>query len=97
MNSSVHNLALQIGWGVRHLRLSRNQTQTALASEANVSLRALKNLEHGTATLRTLVNVLHALGRDHWLTSVTVLPLADPAFEKRIWTSRQRARPTASE
>jgi transcriptional regulator with XRE-family HTH domain len=87
-------LARQLGHDLRTLRLSRNLTQAVLAIQAGVSLRSLKNLEHGTATLRTLVRVAHALGRDEWLASAAVKSVPSPTVTGvRVYTQRQRAGP----
>jgi transcriptional regulator with XRE-family HTH domain len=60
-----------IGGRIRSLRIGQGLTQAEVAETANVSLGALKHLESGAgATVRTLVKVLHALGREDWLTSL---------------------------
>jgi transcriptional regulator with XRE-family HTH domain len=57
-----------LGGRIRSLRIGRRLTQAELAETANVSLGALKHLESGAgATVRTLVKVLRALGREDWL------------------------------
>jgi transcriptional regulator with XRE-family HTH domain len=57
-----------IGGRIRSLRIGESLTQAEVAETANVSLGALKHLESGAgATVRTLVKVLRALGREDWL------------------------------
>ncbi|MBP0639134.1 helix-turn-helix domain-containing protein [Cupriavidus sp. AcVe19-6a] len=91
---AIPALARQLGHDLRTLRLSRNLTQSVLALQAGVSVRSLKNLEHGSATLRTLVRVAHALGRDEWLATAAVkfAPALTPPGV-RVYTGRQRAGP----
>ena len=56
-----------LGGRIRNLRIGQALTQAEVAETANVSLGALKHLENGAgATVRTLVKVLHALGREDW-------------------------------
>jgi len=87
-------LARQLGHDLRTLRLSRNLTQAVLAAQAGVSVRSLKNLEHGTAMLRTLVRVAHALGRDEWLASAAMnFPPSPTLTGVHIYTQRQRVGP----
>ncbi len=54
----VSERARQLGRDVRLLRLSWNLTQAEVAALAGVSLRSVKDLERGAATLRTLVRVI---------------------------------------
>jgi transcriptional regulator with XRE-family HTH domain len=57
-----------LGGRIRNLRIDQALTQAEVAEVANVSLGALKHLESGAgATVRTLVKVLQALGRQDWL------------------------------
>jgi transcriptional regulator with XRE-family HTH domain len=69
-NPAGQRAAAQMGHDVRTLRLLRNLTQAELALQAGVSLRALKNLEQGAATLRTLAAVVQALGGAAWLVAL---------------------------
>lgn len=55
-------LAEQIGKFVRHHRLARNITQSALAKSAGISRSTLSLLERGeTVTVTTLIQVLRVL------------------------------------
>jgi transcriptional regulator with XRE-family HTH domain len=70
----------RIGDQVRRARLTAGLDQTELAERSDVSIGALRNLERGNgSTLRTLVRVARALGRQSWLGSlapaVTVSPI----------------------
>jgi transcriptional regulator with XRE-family HTH domain len=57
-----------IGAQVRSLRISRDLDQSQLAELAGVSLGSVKSLEQGKgSTLRTVVRVARALGREEWL------------------------------
>ena len=86
-SSSAKELARQVGHDLRALRLRRNLTQVELAGLAGVSVRSLKNLEHGTATLRTLVGVVRALEHQEWLGVIGV----GPTMGTRPMPLRQRA------
>jgi transcriptional regulator with XRE-family HTH domain len=63
--------AISLGAGLRSLRIERRFTQSELAERANVSLGAVRNLERGRASIATMVRVVHALGQDQWLESLT--------------------------
>lgn len=85
-----------IGRQVRELRLRQNIRQRDLARQANVSLSAVQNLEHGAgSSLRTLVGVARALGRADWLESFappqTVSPM-QMLQERRRAEAAQRSR-----
>ncbi|NEM89819.1 XRE family transcriptional regulator [Galbitalea soli] len=74
------------------MRLADGRDQAGLARDAAVSLGALRHLERGEgSTLRTVIRVARALGREDWLDAlapaVTVSPL-DLMRERR--TPRQR-------
>jgi len=91
--SSVPERARQLGHDVRLLRLSCNLTQAEVAARAGVSLRSMKDLERGAATLRTLVRVVAVLRRDDWLAMLAVdFPAGLTAVVTRVATQRQRAR-----
>ncbi|NHZ78125.1 helix-turn-helix domain-containing protein [Massilia sp. CCM 8695] len=83
-----------LGENLRSLRLSRNIDQKTVAERAGVSLKALKNLEGGHgSTLKTLVSVLRAYGREEWLGSVAPVATINPLTVVRGPELRQRARP----
>lgn len=69
-----------IGEQLRRTRLAAGLDQSQLAVNAGVSIGAVRNLERGNgSTLKTLVSVVRALGREDWLgtisPAVTVSPL----------------------
>ena len=56
------------GAQVRTLRIARELDQTQLAERAGVSLGSVKSLEQGRgSTLKTVIRVARALGREDWL------------------------------
>jgi len=81
-----------LGEHLRALRLQRNVGQRALAEQAGVSLHALKSLESGAgSTLRTLVSVVRALGREDWLSTIAPIASINPLTMPRDSIVRQRA------
>ena len=77
---STEDFEHSLGEQVRALRIAAGLDQATLASEAGLSLGAVKNLEQGNgSTLRTLVRALRALGQEGWLDNlapqVSVSPL----------------------
>lgn len=87
----------RIGEQFRAMRLSAGLDQSELAERAAISVGALRNLERGTgSTLKTLVRVARALGREDWLQSiapaVTVSPLdlvrSSPRVRSRVYRPR---------
>ena len=86
-------LASWLGSSIRKLRLDRNLKQDQLAAQAGISLHALQNLESGEgATVRTLVTVLRALGREEWLKNLAPTPTINPLTVPRGASERKRAR-----
>jgi transcriptional regulator with XRE-family HTH domain len=86
-------LEATLGASLKALRLDRNITQAALAERADVSLKAIKNLENGQgSTIKTMVCVLRALGRESWLQSVAPVASINPLTMTRQAEPRQRAR-----
>jgi transcriptional regulator with XRE-family HTH domain len=60
-----------IGERFRALRLAAELDQSQLAASAAVSVGALRNLERGSgSTLKTLVQVTRALGREDWFDGI---------------------------
>lgn len=77
---TVEEWEQHLGHQVRAARVAARMDQSTLAGLANVSVTALSNLERGKgSSLKTLVAVVRALGRDDWLQSlappVTVSPM----------------------
>jgi transcriptional regulator with XRE-family HTH domain len=72
--------AATLGGHLRSLRLRQGVGQQTLAARAGVALNAVKNLESGqNSTVRSLLLVLRALGREDWINSlapqVSISPL----------------------
>ncbi|MDR1118093.1 MAG: helix-turn-helix transcriptional regulator [Bifidobacteriaceae bacterium] len=68
-----------LGRQIRGLRLDQNLDQAGLASQANVSLSAVKALEAGRgSSLSTLIRVARALGRLDWLYDLRPAPEVSP-------------------
>jgi transcriptional regulator with XRE-family HTH domain len=82
----------KIGQDFRALRLLSQWDQGSLADLAGVSLGAIKNLENGRgSTLKTIVCVAIALGRESWLESLSPTITVSPISVLRSGTgSRQR-------
>jgi len=69
----------ELGAQVRRARLGLNLGQADLAHNANVSLGAVKGLEHGSgSTLKTFVRVVRALGKNDWLAALEPEPEIGP-------------------
>jgi transcriptional regulator with XRE-family HTH domain len=90
-NATEAELCARLGQALRATRLSRNLDQRSLARQAGVSDSALKNLESGSGTLRTLIRVVRALGRESWLDAVQPPQPLDPFSLTRRVQVRQRA------
>lgn len=72
IESSTAEIEQQFGEQVRALRIAAGLDQAQLASRAGLSLGAVKNLEQGNgSSLRTVVRVVRALGRDDWLAALS--------------------------
>ncbi len=84
-------LEAALGANLRALRLDRNLDQKTVAARAGVSVHALKNLESGKATIKTLVSVLRALEREAWLSTIAPVATINPLTLPRGATRRQRA------
>jgi transcriptional regulator with XRE-family HTH domain len=91
--STIEEFEAEVGGQVRALRLKQNIDQATLAARAGCSVSALKNLEGGNgSTLRTLIAVVRALGREDWLRNVAPMPTISPLNMPKASSSRQRAR-----
>jgi transcriptional regulator with XRE-family HTH domain len=87
-----------VGEQFRTLRLTRNLDQSQLAELAGVSLGSVKSLEQGRgSTLKTMVRVARALGREEWLRGIapraTVSPIdvlrsSRTAPRRRVYRAR---------
>lgn len=91
-NLTVEEMEISIGEKLKALRLSRNIEQITLAERAGVSVRALRNLESGQgSTLKTLVCVVRALGKQEWLNTIAPVATINPLALTREAQPRQRA------
>lgn len=87
-----HEFEQEFGEHVKALRLRDNIDRNSLCERAGVSLSALKNLESGKgSTLRTLMLVLRALGREEWLRTLAPRVSINPLHIKRDASPRRRA------
>ncbi len=81
-----------LGERLKTLRVHRNVDQSTLAERAGISLRTLRNLESGSgSSLRTLILVVRALGRQDWLDMIAPVPTINPLILTREAAPRQRA------
>lgn len=84
---------IALGESVRVLRLQKNVPQHALATQAGVSLSALRHLESGQgAQLMTLIRVARALGKEDWLRGLAPRISINPLYMGRHNGPRKRAR-----
>ncbi|OGR88405.1 MAG: hypothetical protein A3J74_05560 [Elusimicrobia bacterium RIFCSPHIGHO2_02_FULL_57_9] len=91
--STPEELAQTIGENIRSLRLQKNLTQQALATQAGVSLSALRHLESGQgANLGTLIRVVRALDKQEWLQTLAPRITINPLHMTPSLAARQRAR-----
>jgi transcriptional regulator with XRE-family HTH domain len=90
--SSPEELALAIGENIRTLRLQKNLSQQALATQAGVSMTALRHLESGQgANLGTLIRVVRALDKQEWLQGLAPRITINPLHMTPSHAARQRA------
>lgn len=94
---TVEQMEELLGDQVRRARIARNMDQATLAERADVSVRAVSNLELGRgSSMKTLVAVLRALGRLDWLESLApsmgVSPMQLLLAKQRSPQPRRRVR-----
>lgn len=91
--STVDELEMDLGGRLRAYRLMRNIDQATLAARAGVGVSALRSLEAGRgSTVRTLLAVVRALGRQEWLNTVAPVPTVNPLALPSHGQQRERAR-----
>lgn len=91
--NTIEEFECDVGQQIRSLRLRLNIDRATLASQAGCSVSALKNLEYGSgSTLRTLIAVIRALGREDWLRNVAPAATISPLNMPKSGHIRQRAR-----
>lgn len=84
--------ASQLGESLRALRLRQGMDQETLAARAGVALNAVKKLEYGkNSTVRSLLLVLRALGREDWLNGLAPQVSISPLQMLGRKAPRQRA------
>ncbi|SKC93236.1 helix-turn-helix domain-containing protein [Paraburkholderia hospita] len=85
-------LEAEVGRHLKTLRVHKNLDQATVAARAGISVRSLRNLESGSgSSMRTLILVLRALGRETWLDTIAPVPTINPSMLTRMATPRQRA------
>jgi transcriptional regulator with XRE-family HTH domain len=83
---------LELGENLKRLRLNKNCDQKTLAARAGISVRALRNLEAGQgSSLKTLLSVVRALGREAWLQTIAPVATINPLTLTSRATKRLRA------
>ena len=93
MSHTVAELVSELGDRLRTYRLTKNLQQSTLAERAGVGLSALRNLENGRgSTVKTLLSVVRALGREDWLNTVAPVATVNPLTLTRQAQPRIRAR-----
>jgi len=69
---STSDYEIMIGEQIRRLRISYGIDQLQLASAANISVGAVKNLEGGKgSSLKSLIMVLRTLKAEQWLNTLS--------------------------
>jgi transcriptional regulator with XRE-family HTH domain len=86
-----------LGQRLRALRIAENLDQRTVAERAGVSVNAVKYLESGRGTVRSLVAVMRVLGRGNWVDAIAPVPTINPLKVTGGATPRQRARPARRE
>lgn len=93
--NTIEEFEADIGQQIKSLRLKQNIERTTLAYQAGCSVSALKNLESGNgSSLRTLIAIVRALGREDWLSNVAPMATISPLNMLKKGHIRQRARAT---
>ena len=91
-NLTTEEVEMELGERLKALRLNKNLDQKTVAERAGISVRALRNIEGGQgSSVKTLVSVLRALGRQEWLTTVAPIATINPLTLTRDAQTRQRA------
>jgi transcriptional regulator with XRE-family HTH domain len=91
-SQTLAELEIDFGEKLKRLRLNKNWDQKTLAARAGVSVRALRNIEAGQgSTVKTLLSVLRALGRESWLDTVAPVATVNPLTMTSRASQRVRA------
>lgn len=90
---SPTELQHELGKRLKSNRISRNFSQIDLATRAGVSLKTLRNLEHGDgSSVETLIRILKALDATHTLDLIAPEPTVSPMAILKSPKPRQRVR-----
>lgn len=81
---------MSIGESVKHLRLLKNWSQSTLASNAGVSMNAVKHIESGGGSVKSLICICKVLGKEDWLKGLAPIVSINPLNMVR-GKPRQRA------
>jgi transcriptional regulator with XRE-family HTH domain len=93
-SNTIEEFEAELGAQIKTLRLKQNIDRATLSARAGCSVSALKNLESGHgSTLRTLIAIVRALGREDWLRNVAPMATISPLSMPKAGHIRQRARP----
>jgi transcriptional regulator with XRE-family HTH domain len=91
-SQTLDELEVDLGEKLKRLRLNKNWDQKTLAARAGVSVRALRNIEAGQgSTVKTLLSVVRALGRESWLDTVAPVATVNPLTLTSRASKRVRA------
>jgi transcriptional regulator with XRE-family HTH domain len=91
-SQTLDELEIDLGEKLKRLRLNKNWDQKTLAARAGVSVRALRNIEAGQgSTVRTLLSVVRALGRESWLQTIAPVATVNPLTLTSRASKRVRA------
>lgn len=92
-SNTIEEFEAELGAQIKTLRLKQNIDRATLSARAGCSVSALKNLESGHgSTLRTLITIVRALGREDWLRNVAPMATISPLSMPKTGQLRQRAR-----
>lgn len=94
--NTIEEFESEVGEQIKSLRLKQNIDRATLALRAGCSVSALKNLESANgSTLRTLIAIVRALGREDWLRNVAPMATISPLNMPKTGQLRRRARKRA--
>lgn len=89
---NIEEMEVVLGENIKKLRLQKNLDRETLATQAGISVTAIKNLESGKgATTKTLLKVIRSLGREDWLRSLAPIASINPLHMVKNRPIRQRA------
>ncbi len=90
--NTPQELEITLGENIKILRLQKNLDRKTLCEKAGVSENAVRNLEGGKgSTVKTLIRVVRALGRQEWFAGVALKVSINPLHMTKEKQPRQRA------